>query len=158
MDLQMYDRMLSIASKIEQNDYSNSSMEITLLFGASIWQEIEKIENLSDELKVWEHKQKRYWELCDDYGYNYSLEFEASREGASQKTLEAAEIQDKKFAVLVDHENFHPDIGLEKYDREEILSSISFLKNEINTLQNHLKDNIYDILSSKITLTNTKEV
>ena len=151
MDLQMYDRMLSIASKIEQNDYSNSTMEITILFGMTIWQDIEKIRNLLDELKCWEDKWKRYWELCDTLGYSHLLYFEASREGATQKTIEAAQAQDEKFAIITDCEYFDPDIEPEEYDREEISSSISLLKNEITTLQKQLKNNIYTILKSKIT-------
>ena len=135
----MYDRMLSIASKIEQNDYSNSTMEITILFGMTIWQDIEKIRNLLDELKCWEDKWKRYWELCDTLGYSHLLDFEASREGAAQKTIEAAQAQDEKFAIITDCEYFDPDIEPEEYDREEISSQDSLTR-----LRKGLDDNTAD--------------
>ena len=85
-------------------------------------------------------------------GYSHLLDFEASREGAAQKTIEAAQAQDEKFAIITDCEYFDPDIEPEEYDREEISSSISLLKNEITTLQKQLKNNIYTILKSKITI------
>ena len=150
MDLQMYDRMLSIASNIEQNNYSNSTMEITLLFGTSVWQQVERIKSLSDALNIWEKKRQRYWELCYKYGYDDMLDANASRENAPQEVIDAANRQ-KKFFAIIDEERSDSEVDPEEYNHDEILSSISLLKNEITTLQKQLKNNIYTILKSKIT-------
>ena len=151
MDLQMYDRMLSIASKIEQNDYSNSTMEITLLFGMSVWQQVEKVKSLSDALNTYKKKKQRYWELCYKYGYDDMLDVKARRENAPQEVIDAANRQ-KKFFAIIDEERSDSEVDPEEYNRDEILSSIARLQNEISVLQKQLKNNIYTILKSKITI------
>lgn len=151
MDLQMYDRMLSIASKIEQNDYSSSTMEITLLFGMSVWQQVEKIKRLSNTLSAWEEKQNRYWELCYEYGYDDMLDIKASQESASQAVIDAANRQKKSFAIISETPSDF-DEDPEEYNREEIVSSITHLQDELSVLQKQLKNNLYTILKSKITI------
>lgn len=151
MDLQMYDRMLSIASKIEQNDYSSSTMEITLLFGMSVWQQVEKIKSLSNALSAWEEKKNRYWELCYEYGYDDILDIKASQENASQAVIDAANRQKKSFAIISEMPSEF-DEDPEEYNRDEILSSITHLQDEISVLQKQLKNNLYTILKSKITI------
>jgi len=147
----MYDRMLSIASKIEQNDYSSSTMEITLMFGMSVWQQVEKIKSLSNALSAWEEKKNRYWELCYEYGYDDMLDIKASQENASQAVIDAANRQKKSFAIISETPSEF-DEDPEEYNRDEILSSITYLQDEISVLQKQLKNNLYTILKSKITI------
>ena len=67
-----------------------------------------------------------------------------------QEVIDAANRQ-KKFFAIIDEERSDSEVDPEEYNHDEILSSISLLKNEITTLQKQLKNNIYTILKSKIT-------
>lgn len=154
IDLQLYQQMLKIASNLEQNDYSNTTMEISVLLGIPTWKEVEQLKKLLSDLNMWENKRKKYNELCESQGYNDELDFQSNMDGASPETIKSAQEQSEKFAVLYDYESFNPECNSEpdKYDWNEISTSIKSLENEIATRQNQLKQNVYTILKSKITI------
>lgn len=154
IDLQVYERMIQLASNLERNDYSNTTMEISVLFGVPIWKQVEKLKKLLSDLDMWEKNRKKYTKLCEAEGYDYELDWAAEQEGASAGTVKEAQTQSEKFAVLFDYTSFNPAVDPEpdRYDWHEISTSIDSLENEISTRQKQLKKEVYKILKSKITV------
>lgn len=154
IDIQLYDKMLAISNNIEIDDYSNTAMEISVLFGNQIWKQVKSLKEKVSELQEWKRKQELYNQLCEEQGYDDNLAFEAGMEGAPEEIIREAMAQEEQFAVVYDYEMCNPEyeIEAEKYDRREISSKIETLKVDISKGQKQLKRDVYSILKSKITL------
>lgn len=154
VDLQLFDRMIAVSNKLENDDYSSSTMEISVLFGLPIWKQVESLKRLTSELDSWKFKEKKYNELCVEQGYDYNLAQEAEIEGADEKTIQEAQAQDEKYSIIYDYDSYDPYHGIEadKYDWKEISTTIKNLKEQIQKEQKQLKNDVYEILKSKITI------
>lgn len=154
IDIQLYDKMLAISNNIEKDDYTNTIMEVSVMFGNQIWKQIENIKEQISELQEWKRKQERYNQLCEEQGYDESLAQEAEMEGASEDIIHKAMAQDEKFAVVYDYETYMPEYGIEaeEYNWKEISSQIKILEEQVSKEQKQLKRDVYNILKSKITV------
>ena len=141
VDLQLFDRMIAVSNKLENDDYSSSTMEISVLFGLPIWKQVESLKRLTSELDSWQFKKKKYNELCEEQGYDYNL-------------AQEAQAQDEKYSIIYDYDSYDPYHGIEadKYDWKEISTTIKNLKEQIQKEQKQLKNDVYEILKSKITI------
>lgn len=119
-----------------------------------IWKQVESLKRLTSELDSWQFKKKKYNELCEEQGYDYNLAQEAEIEGADEKTIQEAQAQDEKYSIIYDYDSYDPYHGIEadKYDWKEISTTIKNLKEQIQKEQKQLKNDVYEILKSKITI------
>ena len=80
--------MIAVSNKLENDDYSSSTMEISVLFGLPIWKQVESLKRLTSELDSWKFKKKKYNELCEKQGVTMVCEWD-SLENFNKTTLES---------------------------------------------------------------------
>lgn len=157
IDVQLYDRRLAVANRIEKNDYSDSVMEIALLYGTQIYMDIKTIKDLISEKNLYNRKHARYDELldvCEDADEYRQLEADLNNESIYsstqyyEKCYKRYEELSEKYAVLYDYTTGEEIV----YDIEEICKEELRLDEEIRKLQKQLKNNILHIMRQKLSL------
>lgn len=154
VDIQLYDKMISIGNNIDCNNYSNTHMEVPLIFNEQIWDQIEKIKKLQLELSDLRKQKEKYEELLTKSDYDFLLDAEADKLCATEKLKDLATQQEEKFTVLEDIEGFDPEYmeEPESYNIDEIRSNIKRTEFEIEKLQAELKTEIQQQIKSKISV------
>lgn len=154
IDIQLYDKMMSIGNNIDCNDYSNTHMEVSVIFGEHIWEQIETIKEFESYLNNWVEKKKRYEELLTKSGFDFLLDAEADKLCATEELRDLAARQAEKYTVLEDFESSNPEYmeEPESYNIDEISSNIKKAESEIEKLQAELKTEIQQQIKSKISV------
>lgn len=153
IDLAMYDKMIEVANNLEKNIYTNTTMEISILFGMDVLNEVKGLQILTAQLSSSERDRDRYNELLQQTDYDFELEYMANQEDVPEEILEQAAEQNAKYQVLVDDE-FSDLMEIVSYDIKEIIEHISVLEENIKTKQKHLKNKIYHIMRDKFKMDN----
>lgn len=156
IDLAMYDKMIEVANNLEKNIYTNTTMEISILFGMDVLNEVKELQTLTAQLSRRERDRDRYNELLKQTDYDFELDYMATQEDVPEKILEQAAAQDAKYQVLEDYEFSNP-MEIVSYDIEEIIEDISVLGENIKTKQKHLKNKIYHIMRDKFKMDNCQQ-
>ena len=154
IDIQLYDKMMSIGNNIDCNDYSNTHIEVSVIFDEHIWEQIETIKQFESYLNNWVDKKKRYEELLAKSDYDFLLDAEADKLCATEELKDLAARQAEKYTVLEDIEGFNPEYmeEPESYNIDEISSNIKRAESEIEKLQAELKTEIQQQIKSKISV------
>ena len=153
IDLQLYDKRLSIANHLEVNDYSDSVMEVALLFGNDIYKQIRNIKKMIQEKNNYELMEKRYDELLDTHENGdkfkrlYKLFFYHSYE-ISEEEYEQYEELYEMYYILIDYTN---DDEV-KYDIKNICEEKKRLYDEIEIAQKQLKIDVLKLMKQKLSL------
>lgn len=156
VDIQLYDRRLTVANHIEKDQYSDSFMEIALLFGNQICKNIESIKELISQLSYSERMHERYEELlstyedADEYRQLEEALNDASMWSSSQYEGYSKRYEElhQKYAIIYDYSTGEEVI----YDIDAIYKEESRLDKEIKEMQKQLKEDILHIMRQKLSL------
>ena len=148
IDLQMFDKMVQVANKIENNDYSSTTMEISTLFSKEILQQIEELRELTKQLSYSKRMRDKYYKLLEKTDYDRELYVYASEDDAPEEVKMRANEQEIKFQKLTEGE---PDGegGIIYYDIYEINEDIKNLTDEIKLRQKKVKNDVSHIIQDK---------
>lgn len=150
INLQMFDRMMDIANKIENDNYSSSTMELITLFGQDICKQVEELRQLKKQERCIESDEKKYQELLEEEeDYDWNLENYSNYEDASDDIIKKASEQNKKYRVLSEPDGLGDMVY---YDIDEINMKLSELRYNIASKQKQLKNSVYRILRNKFPL------
>lgn len=158
IDVQLYERRLTVANHIEKDDYSDSVMEIALLFGTQTYNDIKAITDLIYEKNSYNRMHERYEELldaCEDADEYRQLEADLNDESMCssdyyERYYKRYKELHQKYAILYDNTTEEEIV----YNIDEICEEESRLDKEIRDLQKQLKNNILHIMRQKLSLEN----
>lgn len=149
INLQMFDKMMEIANKLENNDYSITSMELLTLFGEDILNQVKDIKQLTNSKLSKENESKTYYELLHKEDYDWELENLSSMNDAPVEILNKANEQYEKYKVLT----YQNDLDeIEYYDIEQINKELSEISSSISKKQKKLKKDVFEIIRNKFPL------
>lgn len=150
INLQMFDKMMDIANKIESNDYSSTTMELVTLFGQDVLKQVEELRYLKEQEKNKESESSRYYTLLrEEEDYDWDLEDYLQKDDAPENMVQEAINQQEKYRILYDPKGFGDEAY---YDINEINKELSELKSNVSIKQKQLKNNVYMILRNKFPL------
>ena len=150
INLQMFDKMMDIANKIESNDYSSSTMELVTLFGQDVLKQVEELRYLKEQEKKKESESSRYYTLLSkEEDYDWDLEYYLQEDDVPENMVQEAINQQEKYRILYDPDGFGDEAY---YDIDEINKELSELKSNVSIKQKQLKNNVYMILRNKFPL------
>lgn len=150
VDMQLYEKRLEIANNIEKNIYSNTTMEIGILFNKDILLRINNLKELLQEQDSWQKKYDSYLKVRDEQGvFDYNLDYEV------QSGIATQEMKDKYKKMLekcnrIYIEGYDPELYY--YDFQEIWNNLSEINSNIEQKQKELKNMIYSIMKGKMTI------
>lgn len=152
-DLAFYEKMLVVANNIAQEDYSNTDIEIKLLFGKDVLESIQKIRPLVNKKKYIDVDIKKYNELlCEQpEGRDYL----ALDSRIQQEEFKGEEVPKEIINQLDEFKHklrfLYSDEG-EMYDWEDISKRDNEVTQELEPLVQKVNDDIRNIMEEKFSL------
>lgn len=150
IDLQLYDKRLEIAKKFEHNDYSNSIMEIGVLFNNDILARVKNLKQFLKEKEDWEAKYNSYIKTRDEQGlFDYNLEESIQSDDVSEELkIKYKEMIEKCKIVYLNA--CDPEGNQYFYDYDEICENKSEIEEIVNKKEKELKNMVYQIMKETI--------
>lgn len=152
IDMQLYDKRLAVANNFEENNYSNSTMEISLLFGNTIFHMVKELRTLIEQQCYWQKEYDSYWKAVNEQElYNYDLENYASSPDATEKILkECSEMNERCRIVYID--GCDEDGNQLFYDYSEISKNLNDINDKVSKKQKELKRKVWHLMQDKISV------
>ena len=150
INLQMFDKMMNIANRIENDDYSSTKMELITLFGQDIWNQVDELRNLELQKINKESEKKRYEQLlkCEE-DYDCNLEYNSQYEDAPDEIVKKAKRQHEEYRVLSESDGMGNTVD---YNIDDINKELSELEFNISANRKYLKNSVFRILRNKFPL------
>ena len=150
VDVQLYEKRLEIANNIENKDYSNTDIEIAILFNKEILIEINSLKKMLKEQADWEKKYASYLEERDKHGlFDYNLDYEVQSGMATQEMTDIyIEMLEKCNRIYID--GYDPDFYY--YDFQEIRNNLSEINENVERKQKEINNIIYSIMKEQLTV------
>ena len=145
-DVAFYEKMLVVANNIAQEDYSNTDIEIKLLFGKNVLESIQKIRTLKLKKESINNAKRECMKLIvEQLDPNIIKSFlKNDNEVAEEKFLDDGSLEEKLRVV-------YSDKG-EEYHWEDISKQDEEVTQELKSLVQKVNDDIRNIMEEKFSL------
>ena len=149
LNLVFYEKMLSVANNIEKGDFSNTDIEIKLLFGDTVLQNIHHIIKLNEDNINQEREIDKYLDL-----FNRQQEAEEYNNLNTLLTEETEVLEEhvKRFQELDKRLNVLYSSDGKEYDWKKISERHKQTQEEIKYRVKKVKDDIWEIMKAKLSI------
>lgn len=145
-DLAFYEKMLVVANNIAQEDYSNTDIEIKLLFGKDILENIQKIRALKLEIEnIAKAREKHIRSFCKQLDTNEINALLRNDDKVSSEMFLDFENLKEVFSVVYSDDS-------EEYTWQTISKKQSEVTQELESLVQKVNDDIRNIMEEKFSL------
>lgn len=145
-DLAFYEKMLVVANNIAQEDYSNTDIEIKLLFGKDVLESIQKIRALRLEIEnIANAREKHIRSFCKQLDTNEINALLGNDDKVSPEMYLDLENLKEVFSVIYSENG-------EEYTWQTISKKQSEVTQELESLVQKVNDDIRNIMEEKFSL------
>lgn len=145
-DLAFYEKMLVVANNIAQEDYSNTDIEIKLLFGKDVLESIQKIRALKLKIEnIDKAREKSIKSFCKQLDRNEINVLLGNDDKVSPEMFLDFENLEEDFRVVYSEDG-------EEYTWQTISKKQSEVTQELESLVQKVNDDIRNIMEEKFSL------